>query len=376
MKVILSRKGFEPTHGGIPSPILPDGTLLLLPKPMEDGYVSYKDLYYQGISYYDIATSLNKDLHDTLMNARCHSGCYLPPDSYSPPLEWFPAYPRTGLLEKHLNKQRVSVGDIFLFYGWFRQTEYTKDHQLRYVEDAPEQNIVFGYFQIGAIIKDISYLSKQFSTQLRSFMEEFQNSHNTIYLPTQKLSYNNQQPGCMALSYSSSLVLTKPGCHYNHWKLPDLLCAPDVTISYHNNRTYGFVTGKDYFKASSIGEEFVIHGTIDLQRWVHSMINSVDAAVTEEDVNIVRFIPHCNYPDKNKQIYCRKCNSVMNLDGLSCSSCSAFAGCSETGCIKCQWKDYVSAKEGTLSIENPYEEYKRVNWLLDRRLLPGHLLKQ
>lgn len=33
MKVILSRKGMDSEAGGIPSPILPDGTLLSLPIP-------------------------------------------------------------------------------------------------------------------------------------------------------------------------------------------------------------------------------------------------------------------------------------------------------------------------------------------------------
>ena len=33
MRVILSRKGFDSQYGGMPSPILPDGTLLSLPIP-------------------------------------------------------------------------------------------------------------------------------------------------------------------------------------------------------------------------------------------------------------------------------------------------------------------------------------------------------
>jgi hypothetical protein len=33
MKVILSRKGFDSGYGGIPSPVLPDGTMLSLPIP-------------------------------------------------------------------------------------------------------------------------------------------------------------------------------------------------------------------------------------------------------------------------------------------------------------------------------------------------------
>ena len=47
MKVILSRKGFDSANGGIPSPILPDGTLLSLPIPSElDREIKFSDIYY------------------------------------------------------------------------------------------------------------------------------------------------------------------------------------------------------------------------------------------------------------------------------------------------------------------------------------------
>lgn len=55
MKVILSRKGFDSANGGIPSPILPDGTLLSLPIPSElDREIKFSDIYYGEKSYYDI----------------------------------------------------------------------------------------------------------------------------------------------------------------------------------------------------------------------------------------------------------------------------------------------------------------------------------
>ncbi len=373
MRVILSRKGFEPTHGGIPSPILPDGTLLLLPKPVENGTISFHDLSYQGHSYYDIAVSLNEDLKEPLDEAMCQTGCYINPISHNPPLVWYPAYHRNGALESHLTKQRVTVGDIFLFYGWFRQTEYDSAHRLRFVPNSPAQSIIFSYFQIGAIIKDISFFSKQYNWQLHTFIDKNNSIPSTIYLPTKKLSYNNHQPGCSILSYHSKLVLTKPGCNYNQWQLPDFLCSPDVKITYHNNRNNGFISGKNFFIASSISEEFVIHGTYDLKQWVHSMINTLEFAATEEDINEVHLISHFNYPDNNSQIYCRRANSVMNLDSLSCSGCLALGENTATSCIQCQWQDYVSQKEGNLSIIDPYDEYKRVNWLLDKRLLSEHM---
>ena len=53
MKIILSRKGFDSSNGGCPSPILPDGTLLSMPIPSNDAE-SYDDLCYNGETYSDI----------------------------------------------------------------------------------------------------------------------------------------------------------------------------------------------------------------------------------------------------------------------------------------------------------------------------------
>lgn len=374
MRVILSRKGFEPAKGGIPSPIMPDGTLLLLPKPDEDGIDSYYDFSYEDMTYYDIVCSLSEELKEPLKNYRCHSECYIPPEHHIHPSSWFPAYLRYGAMQTHLSHQRISVGDIFLFYGWFRQTAYDSNHKLHFVPDAPEQTIIFSYFQIGAIIKDLSFLSRQFKWSFPIRTNTERNQHYTIYLPTKKLSYNNQQPGFGNLSYSKKLVLTKPGYKYNYWHLPDFLSVPDVTISYHNNRNNGFLSGKDYFKTSGISEEFVIHGTYDLKNWVYSMINTMEYAITEEeDIHQLRLIPHHNYPDDKNQIYCRQNNSITNIKDLNCTQCEAYDKTSNSNCIKCQWKDYVSPKEETLSIVDPNEEFKRVNWLLKRDILPDTL---
>ena len=53
MKVILSRKGFDSSNGGVPSPIMPDGTLLSMPIPTEDN-AHYGELYWDGASYEEI----------------------------------------------------------------------------------------------------------------------------------------------------------------------------------------------------------------------------------------------------------------------------------------------------------------------------------
>ena len=60
MKIILSRKGFDSSNGFMPSPILPDGTLLSLPIPSDEVDLNtYSDLSYGNLTYFDIIKSLN-----------------------------------------------------------------------------------------------------------------------------------------------------------------------------------------------------------------------------------------------------------------------------------------------------------------------------
>ena len=58
MKVILSRKGFDAKNGGIPSPILPDGSLLSLPIPSTVDRCTYDSLHWNGVSYKAILNDL------------------------------------------------------------------------------------------------------------------------------------------------------------------------------------------------------------------------------------------------------------------------------------------------------------------------------
>ena len=76
MRVILSRKGFDSQYGGMPSPILPDGTLLSLPIPSKtDMETKYRDLYYGNSSYYDIIHTLSPN-----NKIKEEYNCHLDPD--------------------------------------------------------------------------------------------------------------------------------------------------------------------------------------------------------------------------------------------------------------------------------------------------------
>jgi hypothetical protein len=149
MKIILSRKGFDSASGGVASPILPDGRLVSLPIPSQPSPISYNELYLGKRSLGSIVEDLT---HGRI--SRYHSA-HLDPDLntsiYPRPPGWRPLFGQTDAAQSHLSRMGIAEGDLFLFFGWFRQTEFVRD-KYYYVKMAPDLHLIFGWLQVGAIL--------------------------------------------------------------------------------------------------------------------------------------------------------------------------------------------------------------------------------
>ena len=150
MKLILSRKGFDAANGRFPSPILPSGQLCSLPIPDTHPERQKSLRRYAEIQTGDIP--LGKLVAD-LSRGRIPptTPTHLDPDlnTASVPRQtgWRPVFGQSGAAETHLRRQGVGPGDIFLFYGWFRQAEMVGG-RFRYVPNAPDWHVLFGWLQV------------------------------------------------------------------------------------------------------------------------------------------------------------------------------------------------------------------------------------
>src|SRR4051812_19294963 len=134
MRIILSRKGFDSSYGGVPSPILPTGELLSLPIPEtcpSKQHARYCDVRFGGATLDELIARLAP-------NRTPLEFVHLDPDLRRESLnrhpEWRPAFGQALAAESHLVAQGVEPGDLFLFFGWFRQI----DTNWRYVRGAPD----------------------------------------------------------------------------------------------------------------------------------------------------------------------------------------------------------------------------------------------
>lgn len=152
MKVILSRKGFDSSNGGCPSPILPDGTMLSLPIPTD----TYEDLSWKGVNYADLL----RQLRPGKAFSHCHVDPDLRPGLRSAAVEgWKPAFGQEGSAQGVMANAGVEQGDLILFFGWFRHVEQGPNGYrfARKCEDffrCADLHVIYGYLQIGEILTD------------------------------------------------------------------------------------------------------------------------------------------------------------------------------------------------------------------------------
>ena len=266
MKVILSRKGFDSQYGGQPSPILPNGTLLSLPIPQNEDIVNFSELSYNNKPYIEIIKELNYGNRQIMSQTKAHLDPDLRKDIYkNRNANWKPIFGQSGAAQGHLRNQNVSINDIFLFFGWFRQTEI-HNGKLRYKLKSPDLHIIFGYLQIGEIY---SYGDN---------FPEYANGHshcdkmhqnlisNCIYVAKDRLTFNETLSGANTLHYNKNLVLTKDGMTKGKWELPHFF--KELEISYHTKNSFE----NDYFKSADKGQEFVIKPSERLTLWTKELI--------------------------------------------------------------------------------------------------------
>ena len=264
MKIILSRKGFDSSAGKKASPIMPDGTLLSLPIPDEEDTNMFSSLQWKDKSYYDIILSLNPRT-ECNTNSKCHLDPDLRKDSKKRLPNWQPAFGQMNAALSHLRNQKVSVGDIFLFFGWFRETEVIEGN-LQYKKNGMDAHIIYGYMQIGEIIDRKENVPDSIKEHPHFMYDDAWASHqNAIFLPTRKLSIQPSLSGSNVLDFRHDRVLTKDGMSRRYWDLPEYF--KDVSISYNAKSWLN-----DCFKSAGRGQEFVIDATPQIIEWVKRII--------------------------------------------------------------------------------------------------------
>lgn len=280
MKIVFSRKGFDSSAGGVASPILPDGTLLSLPIPDPSSNITYGELTRAGYQLGRVVDDLTHSIITALDMA------HLDPDlefsTYQRQPGWRPLFGQDGAAQGHLIHSGLKKGDLFLFFGWFRQARFENGH-LRFRRGAPDLHVLFGWLQVGSI-----YTSDRLGSQLPLWAQYHPHynrpptNNNTIYMAVERLQFDGQPidlPGAgLFRQYHPELCLTAPGSsRRTEWHLPRWLYPGEnkPPLSYHSRMTRWSLNGdQTLLRSVGRGQEFVLDTQYypELIEWVYQLI--------------------------------------------------------------------------------------------------------
>lgn len=234
MKIILSRKGFDSSNGGIVSPIFEDGTLISFPIPSTDRDV-YDELYYREVKYSKILSDLKYKGGNN-----CHVDPDLNQERRKEKIEgWFPAFGQINSSASYLKNIGVDVGDIFLFFGNFHFVE-EKNGKYNYIRRTGnfykdnDIQVIWGYLQVGEIISD-SVKQKEVWWHPHSCEARRCNKTNVIFRASDRLSLDKNKSGAGLLPFDIKRVLTLEGATKSTWKMNEIYDENHIYSKRHNN---------------------------------------------------------------------------------------------------------------------------------------------
>lgn len=270
MKIILSRKGFDSGTGRHPSPILPDGQMLSLPIPSSLDLLKYDEIQAMpGKTFQEVLTEL--DAHPGIEG----KGAHLDPDLVETARPrnpgWRPALGQVKAAAGHLRNQKIGPGDLFLFYGWFRQTEAIEG-RLSFKKGAEDLHVIYGYLQVDVVlsVKELQGLPKWLLDHPHTLPSRLLLNNNSIFVARASLSWNPSLPGAGVFTFKDQLVLTKFGMSRGRWNL-DPIVFRHLPITYHSVDSWK----KDYFQSYARAQEYVIDADEPAEIWARSLIHSV-----------------------------------------------------------------------------------------------------
>ena len=261
MKIILSRKGFDTTNGGCPSPIMPDGTLLSLPIPSNDT-LPYTDIAFRNLTYDQLLRQLNPKKN--------YYGCHLDPDicpdlRLTTPPDWQPAFGQIDSAQGQLRNHGVGTGDLFLFFGWFRQVRLASDGRFCYVPNAPNLHVIFGYLQVECVLTRSKEVVR-YGWHPHADLSRRNNKNNALYLARKNLSFDESKPGWGMLNYSEERVLTMQGCSMATWREIPALKPENIASKRKNSASSQGV----YYKG--IWQEMILKENVESEKWAKSIL--------------------------------------------------------------------------------------------------------
>ncbi len=267
MKLVLSRKGFDSSAGGCPSPILPDGQMLSLPIPGRDRRTPYSVLNTRTLDVCHLVSDLTRG------RVRADASVHLDPDLESSARTresgWLPTFGQDSNAQRHLDRAGVGVDDLFLFFGWFREVEFDRG-RYRYREHVPDLHVLFGWLRVGQIMR---FGPDPVPAWLQGHPHAVRDGFpfNTVYVA------KGANGAGVFPTFSPQLVLTEAGKPRSVWRLPsDFLPRSRPALTFHESPSrWREEADGCQLRSTGLGEEFVLNleQYPGVQKWAEEVLS-------------------------------------------------------------------------------------------------------
>jgi len=241
-----------------------------LPIPATSSPTRMGDLNYLNHNLGEIVEQLTRD------SINASSYVHLDPDLYEGMLPrspgWLPAFGQTGSSLSHLEKNGIGKGDLFLFFGWFREVELSPTNHWRFKSNAPNLHVIFGWLQVSEVLK-VGGKSEYFKERIpwldrHPHLYGDRKEADTIFVGSDRLSIagskNHHIPGGgMFKRICDELILSEPGQRNRSvWELPGWF-NPDndrEPLTYHRDlKRWEHIDNKKVrLRSVAKGQEFIL----------------------------------------------------------------------------------------------------------------------
>lgn len=281
MKLIFSRKGFDSSSGGKPSPIFPDGIMLSLPIPDKASTIRYSDI--MGNPQASVG-ELVRDLAHIPPTYGAHLDPDLSASSVPRKRGWRPLFGQVNAAQKHLENNEVGAGDVFLFFGLFRRVERSAS-RWRFVPGCDPVHICFGWLQVAERVPVLSWPKHKDWAFYHPHFRREQDLTNVLYVATCKLELpgfgTSAIPGAGTFPrHTSRLQLTAPQCKTpSLWLLPEWFHprGRDSALTFHNDPARWQASKSGLLLATvARGQEFVLDCADypEAVHWLHGLLST------------------------------------------------------------------------------------------------------
>ncbi len=241
MKIVFSRKGFDSASGGGPSPII-DGRPVSLPIPSSGGSgTTWDDL---GLGEQVARASRGRHSGDE----ECHHDPMFLPDGTC-------LFGQCGAAQTHLANREVGVGDVFVFFGLFREGREPPHHR------------IFGYLEVAEAL-----VVAELTAARRAELIRHGHPHAIAPYALNDVIYVGN--GRTVSTAPEILRLTAAGEKPSTWARPAWLKPGG--LSYHDDPARWLPDRR--LRAASRGQEFVadIGRRTGPRRWLDRIITAIE----------------------------------------------------------------------------------------------------